>query len=99
MSPLDESIKSWQAEYADAQLLAVKTDVAVEADVIALVAAAVDKFGRIDYAVNCAGVSGGGAFAEFSTETWDRTTGVNERGVFFCMREQLKVMAEQDFLE
>ncbi|TXT07089.1 hypothetical protein VHUM_03259 [Vanrija humicola] len=97
VSPLEDAVSAWQAEFADAQLLAVKTDVAQESEVVALIAAAVDKFGRIDYAVNCAGVSGGGAFAEFSTETWDRTTGVNERGVFLCMREQLKVMAEQEW--
>ncbi|KAL1405599.1 hypothetical protein Q8F55_009238 [Vanrija albida] len=99
VSPLDETVAAWTGAYPDTEVLALKTDVAQEADVVALVTAAVDKFGRIDYAVNCAGISGGGAFAEFPTETWDRTTGVNERGVFLCMREQLKVMAAQDFAE
>ena len=46
-----------QCEAAGAQTLCVVTDVSVEADCRALIAATVEKFGRIDALVNNAGVS------------------------------------------
>jgi NAD(P)-dependent dehydrogenase (short-subunit alcohol dehydrogenase family) len=95
--PLEEVVAALNKDYADAEILAVKCNVAEEADVVALHKAAVDKFGRLDYAVNCAGVPGGAPWAEFETEIWDKTIGVNERGVFMCMREQLKIMGAQDY--
>lgn len=79
--------------------MGIKTDVSDEAQVKALVASAVAKFGRLDYAVNCAGVALGGAFAEFPTDSWDKVIGVNERGVFLCMREEIAAMEKQDYLK
>ena len=46
-----------QCETEGAQTLCVVTDVSVEADCRALIAATVEKFGRIDALVNNAGVS------------------------------------------
>lgn len=55
------------------------------------------QFGRIDYAVNCAGVAPPpGPTAQCPTEDYDRVVGINQRGVFFCVREQLKVMEKQE---
>jgi NAD(P)-dependent dehydrogenase (short-subunit alcohol dehydrogenase family) len=31
-----------------------------------------------------------------ATADWDKVVGVNQRGVFFCVREQLKVMEGQE---
>jgi NADP-dependent 3-hydroxy acid dehydrogenase YdfG len=46
--------------YADADIEIAVVDVNVEEQVKAMVAQAVDKWGRIDYCLNAAGVAGGG---------------------------------------
>lgn len=94
---LESTVAALQKEFSDAQVLAVKCDVSKENEVKNMVAVTVDRFGRIDYAVNCAGVAFGAPWEEFETEIWDKTIGVNERGVFLCMREEIKVMAAQDY--
>ena len=54
-------------------------------------------FGRIDYAVNVAGVMGNNQpTTETSTEDFDKINSVNYRGVFLCTREALKYMKEQE---
>ncbi len=67
--------------------LALNCNVADEADVIAMIAAAEAKFGKVDILCNNAGFGGGMApLHEQSTENWDRVHSVNIRGVFFCMK-------------
>jgi meso-butanediol dehydrogenase/(S,S)-butanediol dehydrogenase/diacetyl reductase len=66
--------------------LAVTADVGVRADVDALIAAAVDRFGAIDVLVNNAGVAGGGPLADVTDEDWARVMQVNVAGVFYAAR-------------
>lgn len=57
-------------------------------------------FGRLDYAVNCAGMIGSGkSTSESSVEEFDKVTDVNYRGVWMCSRRQLQMMKEQPLLE
>ncbi|KAB8196774.1 glucose 1-dehydrogenase [Nonomuraea phyllanthi] len=62
-----------------------------------MVAATVERFGRLDCAVNNAGVdsAGDGRFHEVSEETWDASMGVNLKGVWWCMKHELSQMLEQ----
>lgn len=54
----------------------------------------VDKFGKLDGAVNMAGViASATSVTSITDEDWDRTFAVNTRGVFNCLRAQLKSMA------
>jgi NAD(P)-dependent dehydrogenase (short-subunit alcohol dehydrogenase family) len=65
----------------------VRCDVSREADVAALVAAAQQRFGRLDIAYLNAGVGGAfGPIAETSVEDWDYTFGVLTRSVFLGMK-------------
>jgi NAD(P)-dependent dehydrogenase (short-subunit alcohol dehydrogenase family) len=67
--------------------VAVHADVASEADVQAMIAAAEQRFGRIDILCNNAGFGGGMApLHEQTTEAWDRVHSVNLRGVFFGIK-------------
>ena len=71
-------------------------DVSSESDVVELVGAAVTRFGRLDCAVNNAGITGqGGAVQDLSLEDWNRTLSVNLTGVFLCMKHELPVMQRQ----
>ncbi len=62
----------------------------------AAVAKAVALYGRLDCAVNCAGIGGVRACtAEYPDEVWDQVLAVNLTGVFHCMKEELAVMLPQ----
>ncbi|KQR96484.1 3-oxoacyl-ACP reductase [Williamsia sp. Leaf354] len=75
--PLDEAV----ADAGDDRALVVTADVAQRADVDALVAATLDRFGRIDIVVSNAGVhDGGGDITEMSDDSWALLRGVNIDG-------------------
>ena len=48
----------------------------------------VDKFGRLDVAINNAGIGGDYAkIADMTLESWDKTMLVNSTGVFYCIKK------------
>jgi NAD(P)-dependent dehydrogenase (short-subunit alcohol dehydrogenase family) len=74
----------------------VPCDVAVSVQVDDLVAACVDRFGRLDCAFNNAGVGGESApFVDYDEADWNRVIGVNLTGVFLCMQRELRQMVAQ----
>jgi NAD(P)-dependent dehydrogenase (short-subunit alcohol dehydrogenase family) len=81
---------------AGAEVLAVTCDVSRDDDVRALVARAVERFGRLDCAYNNAGIEGEPAAThECSEENWDRTLAVNLKGVWLCLRHEIPQMLKQ----
>jgi len=71
----------------------VKCDVSKEADIQTLMKKTIDKYGRLDYAFNNAGVEGATASThECSNENWDHTIGVNLKGVWLCMKYEIELM-------
>ena len=80
-----------------AQCRFVSCDVSDEASVQNLVREVVSSFGRLDAAFNNAGIEGEQApTGECTTANFDRVIAVNLRGVFLCMREELRQMVRQD---
>ncbi|QJC52598.1 SDR family oxidoreductase [Paenibacillus albicereus] len=76
--------------------LAVAADVSVESEVKGYVQAALDKFGRIDYFANNAGIEGPmGLIEEQSVDALDLVYRVNVRGVFLGLQHVLPVMKRQ----
>src|SRR6266852_3358856 len=75
------------------EVMAVKTDVAEAASVETLIKRTVDACGRLDLAVNNAGMAGGNApLVEVSEETFDRVIAVNLKGVFLGMKYEIPAM-------
>lgn len=71
----------------------IQVDVSDETQVREAVDATVSEFGRLDSAVNSAGIQGQlGPVGECSTANWALTLAVNLTGTFLCMREQIRVM-------
>lgn len=74
----------------------VKTDVSKAADVDGLVKKAVEQFGRLDVAFNNAGVEGVWVpVARQSEKDFDRTISINLKGVWLCLKYELRQMLRQ----
>lgn len=74
----------------------VKTNVALAADVEALVTATVLTYGRLDCAFNNAGIEGTAArTTDCTEENWDRTLAVNLKGIWLCMKYEIAQMLKQ----
>ncbi|MFU8817021.1 MAG: glucose 1-dehydrogenase [Pseudomonadales bacterium] len=85
-----------QVEALGRRALFVQADVADADQVANLHRRAMETFGRLDAACNNAGIEGEQApTAECSLENFDRVIGVNLRGLFLCLREQLRIMSRQ----
>ncbi|MCY4461817.1 MAG: SDR family oxidoreductase [Albidovulum sp.] len=61
-------------------------------DCRAVIAAAVDEFGRVDVLVNAAAITDRGNIVDTSPELFDRMMAINVRGPYFLMQEAVKVM-------
>lgn len=82
-------------EQAGGRAVSIQADVANEADIETAVSKALEAFGRLDFAVNNAGVEQPQIlFDEISTQEWQRLIGINLGGVFFSMKHQIPVMLE-----
>ena len=80
--------------------LAVKVDVADEASVQSMVAAALERHGRIDILINNAAIftellRPPKSFEEIPIEEWDRVMAVNVRGVWLCCKAIAPVFRRQ----
>lgn len=81
---------------AGGRALAVQTDVANMAELDRLVAATLERFGRIDILHNNAGVSGGaGDIFAYTPDDWDRILTVNLKAAFFLTQKVARVMVDQ----
>src|SRR5688500_14902282 len=74
----------------------IRTDVAEETDVAAMVALAVEEFGRLDVIFNNAGLGGAfGPITDIETADWDYPVDVLIRGPFLGIKHAARVMIEQ----
>jgi NAD(P)-dependent dehydrogenase (short-subunit alcohol dehydrogenase family) len=78
---------------AGSEAVTVRNDVSVAAECEAAVAAAMKAYGRLDVAVNNAGIGGPAApTGEYPLDGWEKVIGVNLNGVFYGMRYQIPAM-------
>ena len=74
----------------------VKTDVAKEADIEAMMQCALDHYGGLDIVFNNAGVGGAiGPLTETTIESWDYTIDVLAKGVFLGIKHAARIMQAQ----
>jgi NAD(P)-dependent dehydrogenase (short-subunit alcohol dehydrogenase family) len=71
----------------------VVTDIAIARDVQRMVAHTIEKFGRLDYAVNNAGIEGKLAgITDLPEQEWDRVLDTNLKGTFLCLQYEARAM-------
>src|SRR6267142_383237 len=96
-------INEWAARTAAEQLvaaghraIAIGCDVTDEAQVKTMVEQTVSVFGRLDAAFNNAGVQSPAVeTADATSEEFDRVNAINLRGIWTCMKYELRQMREQ----
>jgi len=90
----EETIELVRAAGGDG--LFVKTDVSKSSEVEALVRQTVETFGRLDVAFNNAGIEGVWVpIARQSEVDWDRTISINLKGVWLCLKYEIRQMLKQ----
>ena len=76
--------------------LAIETDVSSYDSVRSMFEQVMDDFGRVDILVNNAGISARpGPVGEVDLEDWHNVINIDLHGVFYCMREGLRIMEKQ----
>jgi NAD(P)-dependent dehydrogenase (short-subunit alcohol dehydrogenase family) len=79
----------------------IQCDVSKESDVKALVEECVRRHGRLDFAFNNAGIGPDGKrvpvvpIVDMPEELWDRTLDINLKGVFLCLKYEMRQMMAQ----
>jgi NAD(P)-dependent dehydrogenase (short-subunit alcohol dehydrogenase family) len=99
LADIDETAAAGEADKLAAQghrAVAIRCDVAEEGDVAAMIEQIVGTFGRLDAAFNNAGIMTPNVeIADASSEDFERVNNVNLRGVWNCMKHELRQMREQ----
>jgi NAD(P)-dependent dehydrogenase (short-subunit alcohol dehydrogenase family) len=90
----EETVRMIQA--AGGEGLFMRADVSRAAEVERLIEKVVERYGRLDYAHNNAGIGGPLALtADCAEEDWDRIIEVNLKGVWLCMKYETRQMLKQ----
>jgi NAD(P)-dependent dehydrogenase (short-subunit alcohol dehydrogenase family) len=97
VADLDESAAAETVGLCGGEAFAQRVNVAEEADVEAMMAATVERFGGIDVLYNNAGISpdDDASVLDTSVEAWDRVQAVNTRGVFLCCKHGIPRLIER----
>jgi NAD(P)-dependent dehydrogenase (short-subunit alcohol dehydrogenase family) len=85
--------KDVASEVGDA-VVPVHCDVTQEADVEALMRAAVDEFGRLDAVLNVAGIGDAAMIADVTMEHYDRVMDIDLRGVLLGTKHAVRAMLD-----
>jgi NAD(P)-dependent dehydrogenase (short-subunit alcohol dehydrogenase family) len=82
-------------EQSGSSALAVRVDVANEAEVARLIESALAEYGRVDYMINNAGIAIGGDSRDLSMQQWRRVLDVDLLGAVYGTVHAYQVMARQ----
>ncbi len=88
---------------AGGEAIFIKCDVSNATEVEAMIDKCVQTYGRLDYAFNNAGIGPDGKrvpvvnIVDCPEEVWDRTIAINLKGVFLCMKYEIKQMLKQKY--
>jgi NAD(P)-dependent dehydrogenase (short-subunit alcohol dehydrogenase family) len=87
---LEQAIKDF-AGYGE-RISGMKVDISSDAQVKKAIEEVGNKFGQIDYLVNCAGIQTYGTAVETSEETWDKTFDVNVKSMYLTAKYAIPFM-------
>lgn len=94
---LDETVRLVKEVNSSIEILQQNLNTTDEEAVKKAIGETVAKFGRLDIACNIAGVGHHLPTHMLGTDDWKRVMGINLDGVFYCQREEIKVMLTQEY--
>ena len=83
-----------EIEQAGGKAIAIRADVGKVADLESMFADTIDKLGKVDILVNCAGVVVYKPIVEVTEEDFDKIMAVNVKGTYFSCQQAAKQMAD-----
>lgn len=90
----EETVRMFGATKGSGMFMAC--DISKYSEVAAVVDCCVENYGRLDYAINNAGILGTMALtADCTEDNWDEITNVNLKGTWLCMKHELVQMMKQ----
>lgn len=81
----------------DIHAFACAADVTKKEDTLQMVHRAVNQWGRLDIAVNNAGINFNSAAEDTTLDEWDKTFAVNLRGLFLCCQAEAREMLKASY--
>jgi NAD(P)-dependent dehydrogenase (short-subunit alcohol dehydrogenase family) len=93
--PGEETVAEIRAAGGDARF--VRADVGQRADIESLIAQIITAYGRLDFAVNNAGIEGPAfvPIADYPEEAWDEVLNTNLKGLWLCMKYEIPHLLKQ----
>ncbi|WP_181763744.1 SDR family NAD(P)-dependent oxidoreductase [Streptomyces albidus (ex Kaewkla and Franco 2022)] len=73
----------------------VLADIALAEGAARAVGTVTERYGRLDLAVNCAGLPSWGLTADMAPAEWEQVMGVNVNGTWLCMKYEIEQMLGQ----
>ena len=92
-----EALAASLSKKYDAQSIAIKTDVTKKDSVQAMAAAAIEKWGQIDYLVNNAGLIQRRNVMEIDESFWEKMMTINLRGAIYASQACIPYMADPNY--
>ncbi|OCF58086.1 hypothetical protein L486_04115 [Kwoniella mangroviensis CBS 10435] len=95
---LDQTISSINSASGPSkcEILSIDGDISSTSFIDHLFDEVKSKYGRLDYAVNCAGISGNNKPSDQSEMSdFDKITGINYRALWYCSKKELEIMKSQ----
>ena len=92
----EKTARDLSSEFAGVEAIGLGVDVTSESSISNAVAEAAGRLGRIDYAVNSAGIGGSHELsANHEVKDWMRTIDVDLNGVWLSSRAEIREMLKQ----
>ena len=81
---------------AGGEAIFVRCDVSHDNDVKILLEKTIETYGRLDYAVNNAGIEGVQvSLQDLAEKDWDRTININLKGIWLCMKHEIPYLLKR----
>jgi NAD(P)-dependent dehydrogenase (short-subunit alcohol dehydrogenase family) len=97
LASAEETARGIVAAQPEAQVLPVGVDVRSEEDVARMVAATLERFGRLDVLVTCAGIGVQKPALDTTVADFEAILGVNVIGTFLCAQHAARVMVDANW--
>lgn len=77
-------------------LIPIKADLTKKTDLSKMFKEIKEKTNRIDYLINCAGITHDGLLIRYKEEDWDRVISINLSASFYIIKEALPLLRQSD---